>query len=852
MNPHWLRRILPAPICLLMASAIAASPGSWPFDSNDGSLAGEPRTAGECPPECVDGCIDFSLLRSGGNAKVLGAWQTLTSDIVNAPNMTADPGDYLGTSVMAIGDHMVAVAALENFGNLYFYRRIAGQWVFQSRRAASQDGTGAGIRPFLYDHSGNRMILGGAGGQFIIVRLDGDEWRTEAIADGVIESQSARMGVAIDGDRAVVTYVGLSKIKVLAFDGTRWQLESEWSLPDLNWAQTAVLSADLQGGRLVIGDPMKTVGSTSHVGRALVYGQAGGAWTLEATLSHSEEEADLQFGHSVSVDGDLVAVGAWGDDVGSRANAGSASVFRKVDGQWMRVHTLTPDATVAHDGFGWRTMLVGDRLYVSQYGLAPGVLDGGLFEYDLSTPTPTILNHLVEPGFTDRLGTGFVVVGSELFAGTPGRSGRGGIKAFTRAGNGWVLAQVIEQDWSLPRLAFGAAVATDGTHLMVRESNRPVPGGASEPVVHAYELQDNQWQRVQILRAPVAEANAGFGADVALRGDVALISRVRDYPRIVELHAYRFAQGQWQRADSIDLASLATSFSHVSGVRIRFLDGGVVLGLEGFSDQDSVYQHEIRAFDLGADGRFGGWDTLSPPNAQAWRGASQLIAADGDWVAVHDSYGVVTETQVRGVTSVFRRTPSGWTRQWDLPSEVAQPIGACGIGATQISGGVALVGDRLFVAVGGGETQGGAIRGASIDTYSLDPSRPPLRLDTRPSDSLQLRSGHGRLALFDQGALTFFDPSRPLSAQSPEAIVPPRTYYAPILDFGATHVAFGVPWMGDSDPAYMGEVHVLGLGLGFGQAAVPLFGPRALIVLAIAMLAFAAMRLAAQRGAARR
>lgn len=139
-----------------------------------------------------------------------------------------------------------------------------------------------------------------------------------------------------------------------------------------------------------------------------------------------------------------------------------------------------------------------------------------------------------------------------------------------------------------------------------------------------------------------------------------------------------------------------------------------------------------------------------------------------------------------------------------------------------------------------GETATGATRGASIDTYELDPSAPPRHTDARETGSLQVFAGDGRLALFEDGSLTFFDPSQPLSLQSPTAIVPPRTHYRPIVDFSANHVVFGVPYVESTADQYMGEVHVLSLG--GAEAAVPFAGRAALFLLMVALLLVGALR----------
>jgi hypothetical protein len=79
------------------------------------------------------------------------------------------------------------------------------------------------------------------------------------------------------------------------------------------------------------------------------------------------------FGASASLDGDVLAVGAYRDD-GGAADAGSAYVFRRTNGTWTFSQKLVPENAVLDADFGYSVAVSGNRLAVG----APSAVLGGV------------------------------------------------------------------------------------------------------------------------------------------------------------------------------------------------------------------------------------------------------------------------------------------------------------------------------------------------------------------------------------------------------------------------------------------------------------------------------------------
>jgi len=72
---------------------------------------------------------------------------------------------------------------------------------------------------------------------------------------------------------------------------------------------------------------MAVITASAVVAGLATVAQAAGPDTQQAKLTASDGAADDLFGYSVAVSGDTAVVGAWGDNVGSNADQGSAYVF---------------------------------------------------------------------------------------------------------------------------------------------------------------------------------------------------------------------------------------------------------------------------------------------------------------------------------------------------------------------------------------------------------------------------------------------------------------------------------------------------------------------------------------------
>ena len=166
-------------------------------------------------------------------------------------------------------------------------------------------------------------------------------------------SAHASLGVSasIDGDWMVLGAPGdggVGKAHVFTFGGATWvhstTLDPGGST-DLHFAHSVSIKGDL----IVVGAPY----ANNHAGKAYVYRFDGFNWNFEAILTSSTPADNEEFGWSVSVDGNVIAVGARFED--------AAYTFRFIGGNWVEEQVLTGDAG---DTFGLSVSLSGNTLLV--------------------------------------------------------------------------------------------------------------------------------------------------------------------------------------------------------------------------------------------------------------------------------------------------------------------------------------------------------------------------------------------------------------------------------------------------------------------------------------------------------
>lgn len=224
--------------------------------------------------------------------------------------------------------------------------------------------------------------------------------------------------VSVSGDAAVVLSASGHngrKPRVYRLDGVDWVMEAELTTSD---GFVAGSSIALAGDLVVLGDRMNDDAGT-NAGAAYVFRFDGLQWNQEAKLTAPDAAPYDYFGEAVSVNDNAIVIGAPEDD-DSGPDCGSAYVFRFDGQQWNYEAELTPDGTFDSIEFGASVSVNGDLIAIGapqhegngeRTGAACVFRFNGL-EWDLETwlsvSSPDDYSLL---GFSISSGTDTIVVG---------------------------------------------------------------------------------------------------------------------------------------------------------------------------------------------------------------------------------------------------------------------------------------------------------------------------------------------------------------------------------------------------------------------------------------------------------
>jgi hypothetical protein len=279
-------------------------------------------------------------------------------------------------------------------------------------------------------------------------------------------------------------------------------------------------AVDLSGDTMIVGARFEASNATgvngnqadnsaSNAGAAYVFTRSAGVWSQQAYLKASNTDAEDFFAYTVSVSGDTVVVGAYGESssatgVGgneadnSALSAGAAYVFTRSAGVWSQQAYLKASNAEADDQFARSVAVSGDTLIVGAHredSSATGVggnqadntgfNNGAAYVFTRSAGVWSQQAYLKgsNTGFVDSFGLNVAISGDRLVVAAQGEdssaTGVGGNQAddsmesagaayvFSRNAGVWSQQSYLKASNTGVEDAFGAALDISGTTIVV-------------------------------------------------------------------------------------------------------------------------------------------------------------------------------------------------------------------------------------------------------------------------------------------------------------------------------------------------------------------------------------------------
>jgi hypothetical protein len=309
------------------------------------------------------------------------------------------------------------------------------------------------------------------------------ELATIVASDGAANDQFGTV-VSLDGNTLAVgmplddvgTVVDQGSVRVFVRSGSTWTLQATLTAADGLSADAFGSSVSLSGDTLAVGVPLDDVGTVSNQGSVRIFVRSGTTWTAQQTLTASDGAANDSFGSALSLDGDTLAVGVAIDDIGTNSGRGSVRVFVRSGSTWTAQQTLTASDGAAFDNFGDVVSLDGDTLAVGVLGDDVGTNgDQGsvrIFVRSGSTWTAQQTLTASDGAELDFFGHSVSLDGDTLAVGVVSddvgtNSGQGSVRIFVRSGSTWTAQATLLASDGAASDFFGSSVSLDGDTLAV-------------------------------------------------------------------------------------------------------------------------------------------------------------------------------------------------------------------------------------------------------------------------------------------------------------------------------------------------------------------------------------------------
>jgi hypothetical protein len=333
----------------------------------------------------------------------------------------------------------------------------------------------------------------------------------------------AKSTIGLDAGTALVGDIGDDELGSQAGAVHVFRQSLGWKLPvqkllasDGHLEDFFGFDVDIEGNLAAVGAP----GSLGASGKAYVFEFDGTAW-IEQQQLHPDPLAGGRFGWSVSLDGDGLLIGAWGDSL----ETGAAYVFRRSGGVWVKEQKLVASDGENEDRFGYAVALEDGVAVVGAYGEnEQGYRAGAAYAFRHDGAAWNEEAKLLAPdgGPDDTFGT-FVELsgGRALISAWLQDVSTGAAYVFDGAA-GWGLDQKLLPQDAAQFDYFGSCLALQGDVALVGAYGDDDHGGDSGSV-YAFRRNSTGWVETQKLRAADGTTSLFFGIACALDGGMALI-----------------------------------------------------------------------------------------------------------------------------------------------------------------------------------------------------------------------------------------------------------------------------------------------------------------------------------------
>jgi|GEM_PF-1956870 len=451
--------------------------------------------------------------------------------------------DGFGSTVTIEGDLAVIGAPLYDRstsideGIAYIFERDnSGEWLLRTKIEAEDGASGFQFGTSV-DIQGNEVIVGAPGadnqlGAVYVFLRSGNEWlgQNKISPDEGQDGESFGRALAYAGFDLIIGAPDNANI-----NGADAGIVYLYSRRLNNWDfEFTVLASNkliqpLFGTSVAIQDSVAVIGAEGKerdAGAAFVYELSDNGWTQVAELEASDGSAGDLFGNAVSISGDVIVVGAPGDDNERGIDAGAVYIFLRGSMGWSEQVRLVSSDGAFNDQFGRSVTIDGTTIAIgAPFGDTVAGQDAGkvyIFEANGPQWTEQVIISLADGSAEDQLGTSVSLENTTLVIGAPENAAKTGrVYVFEEAGVAWQREAVLTSSDGANGDQFGIDVDLDDNYILAGAPLHNSEQGAA----YVFRRTSGQWGDTEEgkIESAVGEAGDRLGASVSLSGNFALL-----------------------------------------------------------------------------------------------------------------------------------------------------------------------------------------------------------------------------------------------------------------------------------------------------------------------------------------
>lgn len=363
-------------------------------------------------------------------------------------------------------------------------------------------------------------------------------------------------------------------------------------------------SVSISGNVAIVGAPSQDVGeeeSKVDAGAVYIYHVEDDLWLEKKKLTAHDVQRDDRFGQSVSISGDVVIVGAPGEDGGDGdpiMNSGAAYIFKRELGQWVVRQKLTSSDHKENGMFGQSVSISGDVAIVGESQEAGSNrdafdIDGAAYVFQLINDewvqkaklTGTDVQAGDNFGSSVSISGDIAIVGAHLEDGGEGDLYRdaGAAYIFQLENGQWTQKAKLTATHPIDDDNFGNAVSISGKTAVVGAYR---DGGVfvfDLGAAYVFHQENGQWIEKQKLTASDDDEYDYFGSSVSISGQSVIVgSPSSDECGAAHLadcgsaYVFKLEEGKWKQ--KVKLTASDAQLSDEFGYSVSISENIVIVG----------------------------------------------------------------------------------------------------------------------------------------------------------------------------------------------------------------------------------------------------------------------------------